>query len=152
MKIEFTIEERILMFSMLPAKADYHTLKEVQEARKALTFTEEETRKYDITTAFPTLMVCNSCAAQFGNETGQVPSAISGKYSCPTCESEDYTVLSEDRSRQNVTFNKEVSEDYVSEIDIKPRALASVVNTLQSLNEKMELTEQYMPLYEKLVL
>jgi len=152
MKLKLSIEERILLFSLLPRKSDYETLNEIIEARDALTFTEEETRKFDITTSFPSEFRCSACSTVFNNQNGIVPSALDGKYYCPVCESGETTLLSEDKSRQNIAFNKEVAGDYTKQITIKPRILAEIVGVLEETSKKKELTEQLLPIYKKLVL
>jgi Zn finger protein HypA/HybF involved in hydrogenase expression len=152
MRIKLDIEERILLFGILPRMHDYETMKETIKARDAITFTEEETRKYDITTSFPTDFQCSDCGTLFNNQGGIVPSALDGLYYCPNCNSNNTVKIGEDRSRQNIAFNKEVADGYAKSIDIKPRVFAAIAETLEATSKAKELTEQYMSLYEKIVL
>jgi hypothetical protein len=49
MKYELSVEERILLFGILPQESDYRSMLEIKDFRTLITFNEEETRNYDIT-------------------------------------------------------------------------------------------------------
>lgn len=46
--MKLLIQERILLFGLVPQRHNYETLKQLEETKKQLEFSEEEMRKYDI--------------------------------------------------------------------------------------------------------
>jgi len=149
--VKFTVEERILLFQLLPHKHNYQTLKQIIDLRNDIKFSEEETRKYDIYSSFPAEIKCKNCDIVFNNEGGVVASALDGKYTCPKCQSDDTDVIKEDRSRSQITYNKEVSTGYEKEIKPKVYAKAAITEILDNMSKQKNLTEQYLSLYEKFV-
>jgi phage FluMu protein Com len=150
--MKFTIEERILLFSLLPTETSYEILKETLEARKNITFNEEEVRKYDIYSGFYTEVKCDRCHILFDNTGGAVPSALDGKYECPRCKKNDETVVTkEDRGKSQVVFNRQVAEGYTKEIKIKSALKSHLAEKLENFSKENKLTEQYIGLYEKFV-
>ena len=51
-----------------------------------------------------------------------------------------------------VTFNKEVAEDYISDIKLSPRLSSYFTDVLETLSNEKKLHEGLMSLYEKFVL
>jgi hypothetical protein len=150
--MKLTIEERILLFQLLPIQHDYKTLKELIDLRNKVKFTEEETRKFDIYSSHPTEVHCQVCDVTFANDGGIIPSALDGKYSCPKCGGEQTEIVKEDRKRSQITYNKEVSNGHLVDIKPKPHAKQAISKTLESMNKTQTLTEQYLTLYEKFIL
>lgn len=146
------VEERILLFQILPHQHTFQVIKEVTDLRDQIKFSEEETRKFDIYSSFPSEIKCEQCDIVFVNESGVVPSAIDGRYTCPKCGSTEHTeVIKEDRGRSQITYNKEVAVDYVKDIKPKVHVKAAIVEIFEEMSKSRKMTEQYITLYEKFV-
>lgn len=150
--MKLAVEERILVFSLLPGEHNYETLKDCIQLRKDVAFNEEEIRKYDIFSGFYTVVRCNRCAVEFDNASGIIPSALDGLYECPKCKKSDKTeIVKEDKGRSQVIYNKQVAEGYTKDVRIKPHAKSYLAQFLSDKSKDKKLTEQFLPLYEKFV-
>lgn len=106
--LKLTVEDRILIYGLIPQESDYETLRDFKKLEDELKFNEDETRRFDIS---------------------QVKDEASGL--------------------AHVTFNKEVTEGHLKDINFPARANAAVVEKLHKLSNDKKLTYQYLPLYEK---
>lgn len=149
-KIKLTVEERILLLSILPSAGDYKTLKSVIDLRDSLIFDGEETAKFDIHQGAVVTVNCNDCGSSA--PTLEPPNALDGKYECGVCGSFNTSHYTQNAGQMQITFNREVSEGYTKEIKFGIYSLNAIVAKLASLNDTGTLTEQILPLYEKFVI
>lgn len=132
MKVKLQVVERINLLQILPREGDFLTLKIVRQLRESLSFKDAEHDKLK----FKYLWRCSKC----GN-TGEETSATVTIVECKVCASNM-------ENTGQITWNKEVAEENVKEVDMKNTVFTICADALKRLNDDKKLTDAHFNLYE----
>jgi len=130
--MKLTVQERVVLVTILPAEGDYTTIKLVRKLRESLSFSEEEHKQLNFRNRYD----CPKCEAEV-----YASSPIK-------CENKECKKFNQYMKQSNfLTWNEDVN--IVKDVHMGSKSKELLKSTLQKFSDEKRLNETYLDVYER---